>query len=72
MTLFQCYAPTNDADKEVTNAFYEQLQHKLDNTPDHDIKIIMGDQNAKVGADNELHNRAMGEHGCGIMKVLYH
>lgn len=43
MTLFQCYAPTNDADEEVTNAFYEQLQHKLDNTPDHDIKIIMGD-----------------------------
>lgn len=36
MTLFQCYAPTNDADEEVTNAFYEQLQHKLDNTPDHD------------------------------------
>lgn len=43
MTLFQCYAPTNDANEEVTNAFYEQLQHKLDNTPDHDIKIIMGD-----------------------------
>lgn len=43
MTLFQCYAPNNDADEEVTNAFYEQLQHKLDNTPDHAIKIIMGD-----------------------------
>lgn len=43
MTLFQYYARTNDADEEVTNAFYEQLQHKLDNTPDYDIKIIMGD-----------------------------
>lgn len=72
MTLFQCYAPTHDADEEVKKAFYEQLQHKLDNTPDHDIKIIMGDQNDKVGADKELHNRAMGEHGCGIMKDLYH
>lgn len=49
------------------NAFYEQLQHELDNTPDHDIKIIMGDMNAKVGADSELYNRAMGEHGCGVM-----
>ncbi|XP_061188858.1 uncharacterized protein LOC133197034 [Saccostrea echinata] len=67
MTLFQCYAPTNDADEEHKNAFYEQLQQELDNTPDHDIKIIMGDMNAKVGADNELYNRAMGRHGCGSM-----
>lgn len=43
MTLFQCNAPTNDANEEVKNAFYGQLQHKLDNTPDQDIKIIMGD-----------------------------
>lgn len=63
MTLFQCNAPTNDANEEVKNAFYGQLQHKLDNTPDHDIKISMGDWNAKVGADKELYNRAMGEHG---------
>lgn len=62
-TLFKCYAPANDADEDAKNAFYEQLQHKLDNTPDHDIKIIMGDMNAKVGADKELYNRAIGEHG---------
>jgi hypothetical protein len=31
------------------NAFYEQLQQELDRTPAHDIKIIMGDMNAKVG-----------------------
>lgn len=67
MTIFQCYAPVNDADEEVKNAFYEQLQYELDNTPDHDIKIIMGDMNAKVGADNKLYNRAMVDHGCGIM-----
>lgn len=41
MTLFQCYAPTNDANEEVKNVFYEQLQQEVDNTPDHDIKTIM-------------------------------
>lgn len=28
MTLFQCYAPTNDADEEAKNAFYEQIQQE--------------------------------------------
>lgn len=38
MTLFQCYAPINDADEEVRNVFYEQLLQELDNTPAHDVK----------------------------------
>lgn len=67
MTIFQCHAPVNDADEKVKNAFCEQLQHELDNTLDHDIKIIMGDLNAKVGVDNKLYNRAMVDHGYGIM-----
>lgn len=28
MTLFQCYASTNDADEEAKNAFYEQIQQE--------------------------------------------
>lgn len=37
--------------------YNEQLQHELYNTLDFDIKII-------IGADNELYNKAMGEHDC--------
>lgn len=47
--------------------YNEQLQHELYNTLDFDIKIIIGNINAELGADNELYNKAMGEHDCWIM-----
>ncbi|XP_065450154.1 uncharacterized protein LOC135983272 [Chrysemys picta bellii] len=55
ITLIQCYAPTNDSDKEVKRG------------PCHNLIIVMGDLNAKVGKDNTNNDRAMGRHGCGTM-----
>ena len=51
-TIMKCYAPT-DADEEEKDNFYEKLQHTLSNTPNRDIKIVMGDLNAKIGQNNE-------------------
>lgn len=42
------------------------LQAGLENTPSQDLKIVLGDMNAKVGSDNTNCNRAMGKEGCGI------
>ena len=61
----QCYVSTN----ESKDAFYDQLQAELESTPRHEMKIVMGDLNAKMGIDNTNHDRAMGKEGCGIFGV---
>ena len=65
MTIIQCYAPTEEADIEDKEEFYSKLQEQLPKVPNHDILIIMGDLNAKIGSDNTGFERNMGKHGLG-------
>ena len=52
LNVIQCYAPTNDADEDKKDTFYQQLQDVIDSKGNKDITIVMGDFNAKIGADN--------------------
>ena len=61
MTVIQIYAPTNDAEDSVKDNFYEQLQKEIEAIPRHDITIIMGDANAKVGASRDGWESVMGK-----------
>ena len=65
-TVIQVYAPTNDYTDEDKDAFYEQLQATWNKAPKHDVKIVMGDFNAKVDESNQGHEEHMGTHGLGV------
>ena len=65
LTIIQCYAPTNEADDEAKKDFYLALQSEIEKVPKHDVTIVMGDLNAKVGNDNTGNERVMGKYGCG-------
>ena len=54
LSIIQVYAPTNEANVEDKDNFYEQLQTVVDSVHKHDILLVMGDLNAKVGG---RHNR---------------
>jgi len=49
----QVYAPTESASDREKDLFYDQLQNVLDDIPSHDIKLIMGDFNAKLDGNRQ-------------------
>jgi hypothetical protein len=43
------HAPTEEAEDEMKDRFYEKLVDVYDRATGHDVKILVGDMNAKVG-----------------------
>ena len=67
VTIIQCYAPTNTAEEETKEEFYTMLQGILDKVPARDMKIVMGDLNAKIGSENKGKETVMGKEALGVM-----
>ena len=59
------YAPTNAANTDDKEEFYDQLKATINRAPKTDLKIITGDMNAKVGEDNTGRELIVGKHGVG-------
>lgn len=49
--MVNCYAPTETADRNLKDAFYETLERNFNSIPSHSIKIVLGDMNAQVGRE---------------------
>ena len=67
LNIIQCYAPTNDAEEEKKDDFYQQLQAVLDRRGAKDITTLIGDFNAKIGMDNTGYEGIMGTLVLGQM-----
>ena len=53
MYVVQVYAPTSTADQDDIDQFYDDLDKALEMSKSREIKIVMGDLNAKVGKGAE-------------------
>jgi hypothetical protein len=51
----------NDSEEEAKDQFYEQLEQAYAACPSYDVKLVMGDANAKVGRET-LHQPTIGKH----------
>ena len=65
VTIIQCSVPTNALSAEDKEEFYNQLQATIDRVPKRDLRIVMGDMNTQVGADNTEKEQIMGKYGMG-------
>jgi len=54
--LINCYAPTETADEDLKDAFYETLERTFNCIPANYIKIVLGDMNAQVGRERIFKN----------------
>lgn len=48
------HAPTDGKGNEVKELFYEEQKMPYESCPRNDIKIIVGDANAKIGKEEEF------------------
>ena len=68
LTIISSYTPIENADKVDKEAFYDNLQEAIQRVPVHDMLLVIGDLDARVGNDNAHRESNMGTQRCGIMK----
>lgn len=53
-STINAHAPTGENDEEEKELFYEDLHILYRICPRHDVKIILGDMNSKIGSEDEF------------------
>lgn len=63
VTVLCAHAPTEDSSEDMKDEFYALLDKEYEAAPRHDVKIVLGDMNAKVGRE-EVFRPAIGHHSA--------
>lgn len=53
--IVQSYGPTSERDDDEVEEFYDDLDRAVDQCKNHEVTIVMGDLNAKVGGGGGNH-----------------
>ena len=67
VNILSIYAPTLCSSQEVKNHFYEALDAAISQIPSTEGLYMLGDFNARVGADNNTWHSCLGPQGVGKM-----
>ena len=67
VTIIATYAPTLTSDIDVKESFYSQLSAIVQKTSSTERLMILGDFNARVGANSSAWPDILGSHGYGNM-----
>ena len=67
VTLISAHAPTLSATTEVKDKFYDDLAATIKKVPEREALFILGDFNARVGADHNSWPTCLGCFGIGKM-----
>ena len=65
--MIACYAPTEDAEEKIKDELYDKMEEEIRTTPRHDVLMVVGDLNARVGEDNTGRERIMDTQGFGCI-----
>ena len=63
LNIIRAYAPTAEKSDDETEVFYHQMKQLFDTQRKHDLNLIIGDFNAKVGQGRTNNN--VGDYGLG-------
>lgn len=63
INIIQVYAPTTDHTEEELDEFYEMVEQAMRHCKPHEINLVMGDLNAKIGEGRE--GEVVGPFGLG-------
>jgi len=62
LSIINVHAPAKEKNDEEKGKFYEDLQIVHNKIPKHDVVIILGDLNAKIGKEDVYQNVAGNTH----------
>lgn len=74
VTVISCYSPTNVSSVEEREEFYVELAELTKNIPKHNVILVGGDMNAKIGendAKGSVYNTTTNENGQLLLNYTH-